>query len=231
LNALLDRFARTFQGVAYQHRSSTTGDRISECLFEDLLEINRSPKLIDGVTSGAIVLNRANRVSGQARKRRGDGTFGERAPSEQPTFEDGFRVGRAAVAEVQIGVEMKIMAKAMIKQVERVQSDLVRQSTVFRQMNSRAISVGIVGVNFAEYAIGYEGAREFRSTVPPSREAPEVLRRLDEFVRPHLDELIVLKYKATNEAPFLFDWVGLASTEAEYSSALVRISNQYQQRF
>ena len=45
----------------------------------------------------------------------------------------GFAVARGPVATVEIGVEVKILAKAMIKQIDRVIGDLVKQVTHFRR--------------------------------------------------------------------------------------------------
>jgi len=45
------------------------------------------------------------------------------------------------------------------------------------------------------------------------------------------DEFIVLRFKATNEPPFLFEWVDYRETQLDYAASLVRISARYQQRF
>jgi hypothetical protein len=52
-------------------------------LYEDLVAVNRSPKLVDAVKNEILVLNVANRLQG-IRARRGDGTFGEIVPGETP---------------------------------------------------------------------------------------------------------------------------------------------------
>lgn len=58
--------------------------------YEDLIAIDRSPKLIDAA------LNRKDRVLNAQNKRRGiearrgDGTFGEIIPGEAPTIDPGY---------------------------------------------------------------------------------------------------------------------------------------------
>jgi hypothetical protein len=46
--------------------------------------------------------------------RRGDGTFGELILGERAVVDPGYKVARGPVANVEIGVEVKILAKAMI---------------------------------------------------------------------------------------------------------------------
>ena len=65
----------------------------------------------------------------------------------------------------------------------------------------------------------------------PVDEAVEAIKRLTDEVRPQYDEMIVLRYKATNERPFLFEWVDLAATQRDYATVLTKISREYQQRF
>jgi hypothetical protein len=45
------------------------------------------------------------------------------------------------------------------------------------------------------------------------------------------DEMIVLRYQATNEKPFPFQWVDPAATQRGYAAALTKISREYDQRF
>ena len=61
--------------------------------------------------------------------RRGDGTFGEIIPGEAPILDQGYLVARGPIATVEIGVEVKILAKATIKQIDRVINDLRNQVT------------------------------------------------------------------------------------------------------
>jgi hypothetical protein len=229
LQKLLDAFSRAFEGKPYLHRNSTIGNAISLYLYEDLLTLARSVKFVQRVNSAAIVVNTYNRVAGRA-GRRGDGTLGVLAPTSAPKVEPGFQVRRGTVAALEIGAEMKIMATKMSGQIDRVCGDLEKQAKVFRIQSPRAIAVGIVGVNFAEVYTGFEGDRRHDAKSPPAREAVEMIRRLDE-PRPHFDELLILRYKATNRPPYAFRWVNEAQTGLKYGSALVRISDEYDQRF
>ena len=154
---LLTEFRRLFEGKIYKHRASNQGDFVAMHLYEDLVTVQRSPKLIE-----AMVLRKDRVVNAQNRRRgvdarRGDGTFGEIIPGETATFNAGYTVGRGPIATVEIGVEVKILAKAMIKQIDRVISDLRNQVAQFRRGGGNPICVAVVGINQAESAVGYEG--------------------------------------------------------------------------
>jgi hypothetical protein len=229
VETLLAKFRGTFEGQLYKHRIFNLGDKIAEYLYEDLVLLGRSPKIIARVAATDVVVNTLNRVTGKV-GRRGDGTFGWRVPSAIPQIEDGYSVRRGPVAEMQIGAEVKIIATKMLAQIDRVITDLKNQAITFRDHNPEAIRVGIIGVNFADAYTGYEGTRSFDAKSPPSREAPEVVRRVVRDVAPHYDEMLILRYKATNRSPFPFSWVGEQETRDLYSSALVRISSLYERR-
>jgi hypothetical protein len=63
-------------------------------LYEDLIMINRSPKLVDAVMNRRErVLNVQNKRRGVS-ARRGDGTFGEIIPGETPIADSGYLVPR-----------------------------------------------------------------------------------------------------------------------------------------
>ena len=64
----------------------------------------------------------------------------------------------------------------------------------------------------------------------PIQEAEQARSRLSD-VAPLYDEFLILKYRATNESPYDFDWVNEKETKLEYGAALMRISNEYQKRF
>jgi hypothetical protein len=123
---LLDEFAALFSGRRYLHRSSGQGDRVAVCLYEDLYAVGKSKILCDRIAERERVLNRQNKRQGIA-ARRGDGTFGELVPGITAVAESGFAVARGPIATVEIGIEVKVLAKAMIKQIDRVKSDLLRQ--------------------------------------------------------------------------------------------------------
>ena len=91
---LLTEFRRLFDGKIYKHRASTQGDFVAMHLYEDLVTINRSPKLIEAtVNRKDRVLNVQNKRHGVA-ARRGDGTFGEIIPGESPITDPGYLVPR-----------------------------------------------------------------------------------------------------------------------------------------
>ncbi len=233
---LLAEFRRLFEGQVYRHRASNQGDFVVIHLYEDLVTINRSPRYCDAVLNRRDrVLNVQNRRRG-VRARRGDATFGEIIPGETPVTEPGYMVARGPIATVEIGVEVKILAKAMIKQIDRVITSLRDQVTQFRRGGGNPVCVAVVGINQAESVIGYEGDRPFPTTgrggfLHPIQEAPEAERRLREQALPAFDEFLVLRYRATNAAPFPFEWVDYSSTRLDYAAVLSRISSRYQQRF
>lgn len=75
-------FRRLFEGKIYKHRDSSQGDFVAMHLYEDLIAIDRSPKLIEAaIDRKDRVLNVQNKRRGVA-ARRGDGSFGELIPGE-----------------------------------------------------------------------------------------------------------------------------------------------------
>lgn len=205
-------------------------------LYEDLTVLNRSKKYQFGVTTWERVLNVQNRRKG-IQARRGAGSFGELIPGETPIVDPGYLVARGPVATIEIGVEVKILAKAMIKQIDRVAWDLKKQVAEFKHKSRdcEPICVGIVGINSAEVTTGYEGDRSYRTDGTkhkhPFQEAPEARRRLLLHAAPAYDEFLVLRYKATNEPPYPFEWVDYTDTTQEYGSIFTRISRTYEKRF
>lgn len=231
---LLDAFSGLFEGAKYKHRSSNLGDHVASFLYEDLVELNRSAKLVSRVKSGLAVVNTANVAVGK-QVRRGDGTFGESVPNLATVFVDGFLVPRGRIAAVEIGAETKILAKAMIKQIDRVISDLQRQVEHFKTSNPNAIAVGIVGINHSEQYVSFEGRRQFKTDGKvhkhPIQEAAEAERRLIARAQPAFDELVLLRFRASNLKPYPFAWVNETETQVEYGAALARISREYESRF
>src|SRR5208283_3238378 len=140
--SLLKEFRSLFEGTQYLHRNSSLGDRVASYLYEDLYALRKSSKLNERIAAGIRVLNTQNRTVGIAR-RRGDGTFGELVPSATAVEVEGFAVSRGPVATIEIGVETKILAKAMIKQIDRVIGDLGRQVEEFRKTGGNPVCVGI----------------------------------------------------------------------------------------
>lgn len=232
---LLKEFRGLFEGVKYEHRRSNLGDFVAMHLYEDLVSVNKSKKYVLSVTSMSSVLNVQNKRRG-IEARRGDGTLGELIIGEEPVVDPGYKVARGPVATVEIGVEVKILAKAMIKQIDRVQSDLAHQIEHFRHRagSSRPICVGIVGLNYADVTTSYEGERSYRTDggkyKHPIQEAEQARLRLAN-VASQYDEFLMLKYRAPNEEPYPFEWVNGRDTTQDYGAALIRISNEYQNRF
>jgi hypothetical protein len=229
-------FRRLFEGKIYKHRDSSQGDFVAMHLFEDLVTIERSSKLIEAaIHRKDRVLNVQNKRRGVA-ARRGDGTFGEIIPGEAPITDSGYLVARGPIATVEIGIEVKILAKAMIKQIDRVINDLRNQAAQFKRGGGNPICVALVGINRAESTVGYEGDRPFPTTGKqgfphPVQEAPEAERRLRADAAPEFDEFLVLRFRATNAPPYPFEWVDYNETRLDYAAALARISARYQQRF
>lgn len=204
-------------------------------LYEDLMAVGRSAKFVAAVEHGDRVVNTQNLRRG-VKARRGDGTFGEIIPGEKAIVDSGYAVGRGPIATVEIGVEVKILAKAMIKQIDRVINDLRNQVTQFKRGGGKPICVAVVGINHASYCVGYEGNRAFPTTghsgyLHPIQEAVEAEKRLRQEAAPAFDEFLVLRYRATNEAPYPFEWVKYEETRLDYAAVLARIGSQYQQKF
>jgi len=198
-------------------------------LYEDLVVLGRSV-LEKGVRSNRFVVNTSNLVKGR-RGRRGDGTFGELIPGEEPKPETGFQVLRGPVASILIGAEVKILAKSMIKQIDRVINDLLSQARTFKEQTESAVTVGIVGVNFSDSYTSYEGDRQYPADPAPVREASAAVERITHSrVREGFDELLFMKFRATNVPPYPFEWLNQRETEQEYAAALVRISSHFSQR-
>ena len=231
---LLTEFESLFRGKAYLHRNSTQGDFVAMHLFEDLVGLGKSRKLAERVDSDSDVLNAQNKRRG-IEARRGDGTFGELVPGQSAVRDPGYRVARGPVANVEIGIEVKILHKAQIKQIDRVIGDLRKQVDHFRRGTGDPICIGIVGINHAPFTVGYEGDRAYRtdgkSNRHPISEAAQAISRLKAAAVPAYTEFLFLRYIATNEPPFEFSWVDYQGAEADYAAILTRVSREYDHRF
>jgi hypothetical protein len=203
-------------------------------MYEDLFDLARSKKFVLAVSSRTSVLNTPNRAIGK-KARRGDATFGARVPHDTAVEIPGIAVAFGKVATIEIGTEVKILAKAMRKQLDRVCSDLDKQVAEFRRQGGNPVCVGVVGVNWADSYTGYEGRRKFstdgKKNKHPFQEAQSSERDLVDRVKNNFDELILLRFRAKNIKPFEFSWVDQSKTEDLYASALVRISREYEARF
>ena len=232
---VLEEFRSLFEGKPYLHRDSSLGDRVAVKLYEDLLTLAKSQRLVQRVALRECVVNVRNTTVGKM-ARRGDGTFGELVPAVAAITADGFQVARGPVANIQVGAETKILAKAMIKQIDRVIGDLVRQVAQFKSTGGTPITIGLVGINYAASYTSYEGPdRAFPTDggryKHPVQEAEDAKNRLLRLAAPAFDEFLLLPFRATNVAPFPFEWVGYAETDREYSALLLRVSREYDQRF
>jgi hypothetical protein len=232
---LLQQFEATFRGQPYKHRDPQIGNRIADFVFEDLYDVQQSAKYAERVEAQTRVLNPKARSPG-IEARRGDGSFGRLVPSEPAIKQQGFRVARGHTATVEIGGEVKIVAKAMIKQIDRVINDLNNQARQFKEKGNRAITIALVGVNRAPVYTSFEGDRTFTTTGTakyrhPIQEADEAINRLRARAQPAFDEFLILEFEATNATPFPFRWRSEARLKREYASALSRILEQYELRF
>ena len=203
-------------------------------LYEDIYDVGKSIAFRQHVEGHQSVLNVENRRTG-IKARRGDGTFGELIPTVTPIVDKGFKVARGPVANIEIGIEVKILAKAMIKQVDRVIGDLVKQVGQFKKGGGSPICVGIVGINSAPVTTSYEGSRAYptdgRAFLHPIQEAKAAEKRLVEEAKSAFNEFLILRYRATNVPPYPFEWVDLHATELDYGAILIRISREYDRRF
>ncbi len=232
---LLESFRSAFEGKPYVHRNPTIGDNIAQWIYEDLYHLGKSKTFKRRVEDSEVVLNVRNlRVGVSAR--RGDGTLGELVPGSKSIVDKGFAVQRGNIATVEIGVEVKILAKSMIKQIDRVKRDLTGQVTEFKKAGGQPICIGIVGINRAEKYHSFEGKNEYdttgRASKPhPAAEAESAEQHLDRDVRPQFDEFLILRFTATNLPPYPFSWVDPENTALIYGALLTRVSRKYDERF
>lgn len=204
-------------------------------LFEDLVNVRRSARLIERIEKQERVVNSKNRRRG-IEARRGDGTFGEIVPGATPIADPGYKVARGEIATIEVGVEIKILAKAMIKQIDRVISDLRNQVAQFKQGGGNPICVGIVAINHAELYASWEGQREYRTTgkggyLHPAQEAREAEKRLLERAKSVFDEFLIMRFRASNAPPYSFEWLNEQETRLDYGAILTRVSREYERRF
>ena len=87
--------------------------------------------------------------------RRGDGSFGEIVAHAPATTDPGYSVKRGPIATIEIGIEVKIIHKAMIKQIDRVITDMKNQVTEFKTHHGKPITIGVVGINCAVTTMSY----------------------------------------------------------------------------
>jgi hypothetical protein len=231
---LLKRFESIFSGQVYKHRRSNLGDLIAIEFYEDLVSLKKSTKLASRISSHDRVINLRNITIGK-KTRRGDGTLGELVPTAVAVVERGFAVARGPTANLEIGAEAKILAKAMIKQIDRVIGDLKRQLEMFKKQGGNPICIGFVGINYANEYTSYEGDRAFptdgKRYPHPIQEAKAAEIRLVNEAKPSFDEFLILPFKATNSEPYPFEWVNHRDLQLEYGALLTRVAREYDSRF
>jgi hypothetical protein len=108
--ALLRTFRGLFKGKPYRHRIANLGDLVASQLYEDLVVLGKSAKLVERVQRHELVVNLKNLMTGKP-GRRGDGTFGELVPAAVALTEKGMLVARGPVATIEIGAETKFSQK------------------------------------------------------------------------------------------------------------------------
>jgi|SRR5690242_10145907 len=231
---LLETFRRLFDGTKYLHRKSNLGDLVAVEFYEDLLAVGKSAKLPARIAAHDRVINLKNITTGKS-ARRGDGTFGELVPSAVAIVEKDFVVARGPTANIEIGVEAKILAKAMIKQIDRVIGDLQRQVTMFKKHGGNPLCIGFVGINWSNSYTSYEGRRRFptdgKKYKHPFQEAADAEARLRKDALPVFDEFLILNFTATNTRPYPFTWKDYGVLHLEYNALLTRLSREYDTRF
>lgn len=231
---LLDTFRQLFNGTKYLHRKSNLGDFVAVQFYEDLVALGKSAKLPQRIAGHDRVINLRNVTIGKT-ARRGDGTLGELVPSAGAIVEKDFVVARGPTANIEIGVEAKILAKAMIKQIDRVIGDLQRQVTMFKKHGGNPLCIGFVGINWSSSYVSYEGRRRFptdgKKYKHPIQEAADAEARLRKDALPVFDEFLILNFMATNMRPYPFAWKDYDALKLEYNALLTRVSREYDSRF
>src|SRR5574341_1276501 len=204
---LLETFRKTFAGTLYKHRDSTLGNKIGRQLFEDLFMHQVSEIYQDHVRRAMGVVNSGGRIQTPRAIRRNDSVFGKPPAGANLNLpEKGFSIREGPVAEPRIGCEVKILAKSQQKQIDRVISDLDNFGLRMKSLSPKCINVAIVGVNEESDYVGHEGRRAFKHKLR-SQEPLQVIAKVREHLLDRYDELLVMRFRATNQTPYPFDWV------------------------
>ena len=170
-------------------------------------------------------------IYGRKRIRRNDSFCGRPAAGEVDIRSIAGRLmSEGVIAEPHVGCEVKIVAKAQQKQIDRVLNDLRGFGVRMRSLHPRCVNVAVVGVNHESKYVSYEGKRRYRHPLGPN-EALETVDRIRE-IENDFDEVLVLSFKATNQSPsFPFEWMDGARTRRDYGAILTRIGSLYDERF
>lgn len=228
---LLERFKNTFLGTRYDHRNSSLGNTIGRELFEDLLLHSGSDAYVSHARHGRTVVNRGGKIHTPRAIRRNDSILGRPPAGVTGTPPPpGSSVLEGPVAEPRVGCEVKILAKSQLKQIGRVISDLERFVDRMKSLNPRCINVALVGVNYESDYVGWEGDRPYRHKLT-SKEPEIVSARLAEALLRLYDELLIVRFRATNQPSYPFSWVYPKQVGLDYGAALTRLGELYQARF
>lgn len=228
---LLETFRKTFAGTLYKHRDSTLGNKIGRQLFEDLLSHEVSGNYAEHVGRRLGVVNSGGRIHTPRAIRRNDSIFGRvPAGADLKPAGEGFLVLEGPVAEPRIGCEVKIIAKSQQKQIDRVISDLENFALRMKSLSPQCINVAVVGVNEESDYVGHEGERAFRDRLR-EQEPTLVVAKLREHLLSRYDELLTVRFKATNQPSYPFAWLDARQTELDYGAVLTRVGDLYQRRF
>ena len=157
---LLERFRGLFEGQRYPHRRSNIGDQVASYLYDDLFDLGRSPKSVAAVGGQQRVINLANVSVGRS-ARRGDGMFGDPSQMLRPSLCPNTWCRFGLVATVDFGIEVIVLAKVMIKQLDRIGTDMINQVSEFQRYGDNPICFGIVGINRTRSYVSFEGVREW----------------------------------------------------------------------
>jgi len=228
---LLAQFESTFRNGPYKHRSPSLGNLIGRELFEDLVANDVSTLFVDRVRIRREIVTLKGEIYGRKRVRRND-SFSGRPPAGEIEIRqvEGLAVSAAVIAEPHIGCEVKILAKAQQKQIDRVIDDLRGFPVRMRSLHARCVNVAIVGVNHKSEYVSYEGDRRYRDRLRP-KEALQTEERVRE-LHEDFDEVLILPFRATNEGPaFPFAWVDELRTRRDYGAVLTRVGSLYDERF
>jgi hypothetical protein len=88
----------------------------------------------------------------------------------------------------------------------------------------------VVGVNYESNYVGWEGDRPYRHKLTTNE--PEIVSaRLAEALLDPYDELLVVRFRATNQPPYPFTWAQPKDISLDYGAALTRVGELYQSRF
>ena len=231
---LLHSFQEIFSGTPYRHRNSQLTDCVALDYFEDYRRTTNRPAIQERLDSGSSVVGSRPPLTG-GMNHGGLRYIGEKTPGINPTRMPERSVMTGRTANVEIVFEIKILAKSMNKQVNRVINDFGNRQAKLKKAYPDVIFIGAVGVNFASAYVSYEGARTYHTNGKerrhPSQEATSVKNKLLDGLSDVLDELLIICFTAENVSPYNFDFLGLDRTEEELAGIIARTARDHEKRF